>query len=600
MTQPLTNSSPQLFPSTSIIESFMDDRVISSLAHLAPSHLQWTDNNGVLTRPLGLVEMFFHKMALMHQGRTDIFFRLPMRIEGDDSWFDKLPIAWARLNQLHPSLSYAVIEDGSDEPMFSFDPTDLSGEPAHVVRNCSQTIIVERNFKDDVVEWMREQIWNGDRQFLNQSSNLGRLIALHNSTTGEVDIIMAVAHCISDGTSVAALANEFLEILTSNELDGVNGSTVKIPTLSDYREFKPQLVNEGSLNSVTNFLDLTKEDIVSALPLAMESAYPPMPLTTRPPTLPRLRWYWAIRRVIAQVRGNILNRLSTVDFVGERSPSEQKELEPSWGALTNWKHFTLSSDQTNGVMRYAKECDVKIGSLLFAASSIVISNLNHIKQIDNGDTCLIGFPFSIRPYLDQTPNKARSTPLDVPSIMEISPLSVQLGFGGIQLPSTPCLVDSETFKIRFKSRAQSAQSQFRNLLSSATLLHDGHCMAMARARTFSEGHDGWKIVKQTESNSQLRGKGTAINGSMLGSMDKILKPSYTAKTYTLSLDNQRQAYIGVRCRTQEVLLETFTLNGQLTISLGYDRVLWPDETLSSNALTIWALTPLKKVDDKVA
>lgn len=66
---------------------------------------------------------------------------------------------------------------------------------------------------------------------------------------------------------------------------------------------------------------------------------------------------------------------------------------------------------------------------------------------------------------------------------------------------------------------------------------------------------------------------------MLGSMDRILKPSYTGKNYTLSLDKQRQAYIGVRCRTQEVLLETFTLNGQLTISLGYDRVLWPDESV---------------------
>lgn len=288
-----------------------------------------------------------------------------MRIEGDDSWFDKLPIAWARLNQLHPSLSYTVIENGSDVPIFSFDPANLSGDPAHVVRNCSQTIIVERNFKDDVVDWMREHVWNGERQFLNQSAHLGRLIVLHNSTNGEVDIIMAVAHCISDGTSVVALANEFMEFLTSNELDSVNGSTVKIPTLSDYREFKPQVINEGSLNNVTNFLNLTKEDIVSALPLATESAYPPMPLTTRPPTLPRLRWYWAIRRVIAQVRGNILNRLSTVDFVGERSSSEQKELQPSWGALTNWKHFTLSPDQTNAVVRYAKECNVKIGGYPF-------------------------------------------------------------------------------------------------------------------------------------------------------------------------------------------------------------------------------------------
>lgn len=100
-------------------------------------------------------------------------------------------------------------------------------------------------------------------------------------------------------------------------------------------------------------------------------------------------------------------------------------------------------------------------------------------------------------------------------------------------------------------------------------------MALSRAANFSQGDDGWKTVKDTT--TKARGKGTAINASMIGQMDRVIKERYSSKDSAIILDSSRTAYIGVRCRTHELLLETFTLNGQLTISLGHDRVLWSDE-----------------------
>ena len=127
------------------------------------------------------------------------------------------------------------------------------------------------------------------------------------------------------------------------------------------------------------------------------------------------------------------------------------------------------------------------GSLLFAASSIAVSNLN-FRHNKNGDTCLIGFPFSLRPFLISH-NR--------------SPLSVQLGFGGIQLPLTPCYTNSNTFKLRFKNRAHLSQCQFDKLLNSPTLLQDSLCSSYNRAKSFDAGHDGWKSSKPNSTGTAI-------------------------------------------------------------------------------------------------
>ena len=528
--------------------------------------------------------MFFYKMSTIHQGRTDIFYRLPFRCTTPDI-LQKLPIAWAKLHQRHPSLSFNVVDN-----QFTLDLNTLSTDPISLLSHSSTSLVYHTDYNHDVVTWMRDHLWNGDRKYLSDNQ-LARLFVFHNPKSKEVDIVLAIAHCISDGTSVVALMNEFLELLTSDEVAKVS-ARVDVPNSSNYNTFQPQVHVEH--NNSLSYLHADRQDILAALPMAAESGYPPLPATVTPPSVPRLRWYWAIRRVVSQVRSEALNKLTTLEFIGENTPQKQKELEPSWGALTDWKQETLSPEQTTAVMVYSKACGVKIGgcssklcplrtdrsaqgSLLFAASTIAISNLNH-KHADKsfgGDTCIVGFPFSLRPYL--SPRREHSTPSVVSGTADMSPMSVQLGFGGIQLPSTPCYADSPTFKKRFAYRAQSARRQFDKLLSSPTLLQDGHLMALSRASNFSKGDDGWKSIKQDQSQEKKRGKGTAINASMIGAMDRVIKREYSGVDGALFLDSARTAYIGVRCRTHELLLETFTLNGQLTITLGHDKVMWSDE-----------------------
>ncbi|TIA92539.1 hypothetical protein E3P99_00569 [Wallemia hederae] len=562
----LASQPPSL--SSSLCHQFMDTQLLLGLAHLSPSPLQWNAiSNGVISRPFGLVELFFYKMSTIHHGRTDIFYRLPFKCS-TPGILQKLPIAWAKLHQRHPSLSFNIVDN-----QFTLDLNTLSTDPVSLLTHSSTSLVYHTDYNHDVVTWMREHLWNGDRKYLSDTQ-LARLFVFHNPKSNQVDIVLAIAHCISDGTSVVALMNEFLELLTSDEVARVS-ARVDVPNLSNYNTFKPQVHVES--NDSLSFLHADRQDILAALPMAAESGYPPLPATVTPPSVPRLRWYWAIRRVVSQVRSEALNRLTTLEFIGENAPQTQKELEPSWGALTDWKQETLSAQQTAVVMAYSRACGVKIGSLLFAASTIAISNLNH-KHADKsfgGDTCIVGFPFSLRPYL--SPRRERSTPSVISGTADVSPMSVQLGFGGIQLPSTPCYADSPTFKNRFAYRAQSARRQFDKLLSSPTLLQDGHLMALSRASNFSKGDDGWKSIKQDQSQEKKRGKGTAINASMIGAMDRVIKREYSSVNGAVSLDSSRTAYIGVRCRQHELLLETFTLNGQLTITLGHDKVMWNDE-----------------------
>lgn len=299
--------------------------------------------------------MFFHKMATLHHGRTDIFFRLPLHTT-KAGILDKVLGAWTKLNQLHPSLSFTVEEDAA--PQFILDVGRLCGEPLNVLKQCSTSIIYLRDYKDDVVTWMRNNLWNGGRKYLGHN-NLARLFVFHDSTSGKLDLVLAIAHCISDGTSVVGLMNEFLELLTSDELSRFD-AVVGLPTLDNYKTFQPRVENVGNIS----YLNTTKEAILAAMPMPTEVGYPPLPTTLTPPTLPRLRWYWAIRRVVSQVRGEMLHRLTTVEFVGENSPAKQQAMEPEWGALTDWKHETLTIEQTNAVMEYSKACDVKIGGCM--------------------------------------------------------------------------------------------------------------------------------------------------------------------------------------------------------------------------------------------
>ncbi len=77
-------------------------------------------------RRMGLVESFFNTMATLHEGRTDIFYRLPLSCPADayEQLVRRLPLVWALLCRRHPMLS-AFVEtrtpDGS-----SLDPQEAA------------------------------------------------------------------------------------------------------------------------------------------------------------------------------------------------------------------------------------------------------------------------------------------------------------------------------------------------------------------------------------------------------------------------------------------------------------------------------------------
>lgn len=46
---------------------------------------------------------------------------------------------------------------------------------------------------------------------------------------------------------------------------------------------------------------------------------------------------------------------------------------------------------------------------------------------------------------------------------------------------------------------------------------------------------------------------------MIGSMDRLFSSEYTFKNSKICIDKERLAYIGVRCRENELLLETYVI-----------------------------------------
>lgn len=220
---------------------------------------------------MGLVESFFNTMATLHEGRTDIFYRIPLScpVQAYDELVRRLPLIWALLCRRHPLLSAYVqtltpdgsllepqeaaskrhageaAEDGSSsfEPHFLFDlPESASALLEHASRRLvwlTNTWAQEEELKsslasgsanpsrdDAVVAWLDKYAWNGKRRFLQQNIPFGlaRLVVLPplatSTSEGQVsfDLVLCTAHCISDGLSISSLAGELLQNLASPQL----------------------------------------------------------------------------------------------------------------------------------------------------------------------------------------------------------------------------------------------------------------------------------------------------------------------------------------------------------------------------------------------
>ncbi|GAC98997.1 hypothetical protein PHSY_006594 [Pseudozyma hubeiensis SY62] len=247
-------------------------RTLYDVDRTRPSPFGWkrcTKKPRRYIRRMGLVESFFNTMATLHEGRTDIFYRLPLSCSARvyEQLTHRLPLVWALMCRRHPLLSAHVdtltpdgtsldpqeaatrrhtgeaAEDGSSsfEPHFVFDmpasASDLLEQATQRLvwlpeawqkdlQSPSGTSATELSGDDAVVTWLDTFVWNGKRRFLSQYSPFGlaRLILLppsFSSRSGDqvhFDLILCTAHCISDGLSISSLAGELLQVLASPQL----------------------------------------------------------------------------------------------------------------------------------------------------------------------------------------------------------------------------------------------------------------------------------------------------------------------------------------------------------------------------------------------
>lgn len=179
-----------------------------------PSPFAWkrsTKQSRRYERRMGLVESFFNTMATLHEGRTDIFYRIPLSCPAHayEQLVRRLPLVLALLCRRHPLLGAYVqtltpdgslldpqeaatkrhageaADDGSSsfEPHFLFDlPESASDLLEHASRRLvwlSDTWAQDRDMKspsasspaipsrnDAVVAWLDHYVWNGKRRFL--------------------------------------------------------------------------------------------------------------------------------------------------------------------------------------------------------------------------------------------------------------------------------------------------------------------------------------------------------------------------------------------------------------------------------------------------
>lgn len=259
-----------------------------------------------------------------------------------------LPLIWFKLHTLHPSLSFEVFDN-----KIRFDLNGLN------LINSTKSLIIQNSFPIEGIEhWLEVNVWNGDRNFLS-TSNLSRLIVFYDEHSPSIEIILLVAHCISDGSSVINIAHDLLNLLTLPDLNKFNRSLISVPDLFNFMNFVPELHESDKFDDHQPFIKGSLIDVINRLPYSLESSYPPLLFNNKLPSKPSLRWYWAIRKVVGQIRGKNLDRLTTIELLNKK-PVDQR-IQPPWLTYSKWKVFRLSVDETNDILKYAKSNGIRIG-----------------------------------------------------------------------------------------------------------------------------------------------------------------------------------------------------------------------------------------------
>lgn len=613
---------------------------------------------------MGLVESFFNTMATLHEGRTDIFYRIPLTCptQSYDQLARRLPLVWALLCRRHPLLC-AYVEtltpdwsyvdpdeaarkrhageasgDGgaSSEPHFLFKPPKKA---AWFLQSAAEKVVWIRDKwpggpsrNDAVLAWLDKYVWNGPRRFLAQDRPfaLARLIVLFPSPSSkgddarQFDLVLCAAHCISDGLSISSLAGELLQLLTSPllptelpELEHRPTTSGDVPgaRMATYATITSEMKHairsglfDGIHSKPTMDVDdtLFEDNFASLLPPTIEASYPDLlpqaSSSASQSKLARVRWFWTIRRVVLQFRAAKAEAKVLSDFKANRTDGAVKE--PWWGAQTHWSVVRLSAEHTSALTQLAKRKGVRVGSLLYAVAACAINTMEN-KHVPSGSrsvlptTTVLGFPFSVRRYLDTPPNADLLDPSGTDPLQAPSDLGVKLGFNGISLP--PASLFSLTsppseltpFQVaQLWQTARQVQKQFNHIFAEPRFMHaDGFLTGLERETRFRKNgvKDVFEVFKDDKeevagederkaglTKRNMQGPGSSLNFSMVGLLDRVLPSQLDLadRVQGGKLEVGDDLLFGVRTRAGEAFGTSYTFKGQLSLEMGHDRVVW--------------------------
>ncbi|SCZ88171.1 BZ3500_MvSof-1268-A1-R1_Chr2-1g04236 [Microbotryum saponariae] len=548
-------------------------------------------SSGAWTRPLGLIETKFD-LAAQNDGQGDVFVRMKTRVpaHGVDVLQRRVLLAWTRLRTLHLSLAYTV-HDGPQ------------GEMQHVpgVRNRVFRYHVPQNDRDAIEqawrtvhvqhssdpgkaarELQQQQVLNGPRSQLQQSSCLARMVVIINDAqSSDADshldpvFMLALSHVISDGISIVNAMRDFFELLTSPW-------PPTPPTSPPYTRCLDELdpdsvflwdVAPGVLSAWN--LTAPEAEQLSQLTLATEDLWPSLPLDSpNSASVARKRWFWAITRTI------MLNR-------HRRAPEMFAFPRLSFAGVgnelprTEWLTLKLNVEKSQRIVGVCRRERISPSMLLYSIMSIVVSRFFASATSSLGYRPLkIGFPSSIRPFLDPS-LKAKGPDFT-------SDLAIRLTFGHIALPFYDTEAQElcgERLKWRIFKGARLAKRQFDTRFREQErgfFLADNYHRMLFRVLS-AAGQDPVPIEEPS----------TVINASMIGDLDRLLPSSFpllatlenkASNTPPPTLDITDLS-IGTRLhRGEGMFTEVYTFGRRLYVSVGFDEQIYEKAFIESSIL----------------
>ncbi|GAA6012025.1 hypothetical protein JCM11491_000142 [Sporobolomyces phaffii] len=539
------------------------------------------------SRRLGVLEQRFD-IASRNGGQSDTFARLRLTLsgpEGGDSrttLLARLLLAWTHVRAKHPLLG-ASIEDDAGHAVSQCPARRFRYEPpsqADALARARDSFLVARAERLDarMDEIQNESILNGERNLLDESSCLARLVFIESAESpDDLGFFLVISHVISDGLSVFKLIAELFSIASDPACP-----TPSLPfDLCDFDDFINRCsAPSAALTMADRFHEawrttLPENEILTALPLATEDHYPPLPLVASPPhvhqqpvevpspqvfvasdrensapiTTARKRWVWAIARTLILARQR---RFPHSLHVPRLSPTP-----PPSTPKSRWEFLRFDRTTSSKLFQFSKRNGQSPSMLLYSMLSLATAKLfATCHPSEPYHPILVGFPFSARRFLERGPT---------PSSDPATDLAIRITFGSIHLPNVPLRLDdgdSNTVRAAVVRSARLAKRQFDHRLAADEL-----------SRTlFLAVADGLNIdrllLRHGIERPPWEDPKTCINASMIGDVDRILPARYNIDGIDLRLSDLQ---LGTRLHLGEGNFnEGFTFDGKLQLSMGVD------------------------------